>query len=180
MSQNNTNSDLFDVVFFGILLSGKDKETALTNLAKLFKTEPAKLNGLFAGGRKVIKGKVNKETADKYISALTNVGLSVKLEACEDDTAPAPAEQNEPADTAASNETSNASESAQTIETGSLTMAEVGADVLEHPPEKEVQAIDDFSFLTMAEVGADVLEHPVKVKAQVIDDISDIKLEDPS
>jgi len=161
MGQNNTDTDLFDVVFFGILLPGKDKETALTNLAKIFKTEPAKLSPLFAGGRKVIKGKVNRETAEKYIGALTNVGLVVKLEACITEAEPAkPATET------------------QVDETDSLTIAEVGADVLEHPPEKDVQEIDDFSFLTMAEVGADVLEHPVKVKAQVIDDISDIELED--
>lgn len=168
MGQDDTNADLFDVVFFGILRPGKDKETALTNLAKIFKTEPAKLNPLFAGGRKVIKGKVNKETAEKYIGALTNVGLVVKLEACITEAEPA-----------AESKASATSTEPQSDETNALTMAEVGADVLEHPPEKETQEIDDFSFLTMAEVGADVLEHPVKVKAQVIDDISDIELEDP-
>jgi len=172
MSQDSTNSDLFDVVFFGILLPGKDKETALANLAKLFKTEPAKLAALFAGGRKVIKGKVNQETAEKYLSALTNVGLVVKLEECVAEAAPA-----EPS---AENDSSTPAEPKQADETDGLTIAEVGADVLEYPPEKEIQEIDDFSFLTMAEVGADVLEHPVKVKPQEIDDFSDIELEDPS
>jgi len=172
MGQDNTDTTLFDVVFFGILLPGKDKETALANLAKLFKTEPAKLAALFAGGRKVIKGKVNKETAEKYLSALTNVGLVVKLEECKTEA--------EPTKAAAENEAPTTATEPSSDEIGGLTMAEVGADVLEHPPEKTIQEIDDFSFLTLAEVGADVLEHPVKVKAQVIDDISDIKLEDPS
>jgi len=172
MSQDSTNSDLFDVVFFGILLPGKDKDTALANLAKLFKTEPTKLTSLFAGGRKVIKGKVTQETAEKYLSALTNVGLVVKLEECVAETTP-----EKPA---TESDVSTSMESQQTDGTDGLTMAEVGADVLEHPPEKEIQEIDDFSFLTMAEVGADVLEHPVKVKPQEIADFSDIELEEPS
>ncbi len=77
------SNELFDVVFFGILQPGKDKETAMQNMAKLFKTEPAKLAPYFAGGRKVIKGKISASAAEKYRGALENVGLVIKIEECE-------------------------------------------------------------------------------------------------
>ncbi len=76
------SEELFDVVFFGILQSGKDKTTAMQNMASLFKTDAEKLAPYFAGGRKVIKGGVNAEAANKYKSALENVGLVITLEAC--------------------------------------------------------------------------------------------------
>ena len=45
------SEELFDVVFFGILQPGKDKETVMQNMAALFKTDAAKLTPYFAGGR---------------------------------------------------------------------------------------------------------------------------------
>ena len=76
------SEELFDVVFFGILQAGKDKDTVMQNMAKIFKTDAARLAPYFAGGRKVIKGKVNAEMAAKYQAALENAGLVIKLEAC--------------------------------------------------------------------------------------------------
>ena len=81
------SEELFDVVFFGILQAGKDKDTVMQNMAKIFKTDAAKLAPYFAGGRKVIKGKVNADMAAKYLAALENAGLVIKLEACEGNTA---------------------------------------------------------------------------------------------
>ena len=73
------SEELFDVVFFGILQPGKDREVVMQNMAQLFKTEPAKLAPYFAGGRKVIKGGVTAGTAEKYRAALENVGLVSSL-----------------------------------------------------------------------------------------------------
>ncbi len=75
------SEELFDVVFFGILQTGKDKDTVMQNMAALFKTDAKKLAPYFAGGRKVIKGNINAEAAEKYKTALENVGLVVTLEA---------------------------------------------------------------------------------------------------
>ena len=74
------SEELFDVVFFGILQTGKDKETVMQNMAALFKTDASKLAPFFAGGRKVIKGKINAAAAEKYKAALENVGLVIKVE----------------------------------------------------------------------------------------------------
>ena len=37
------SDEQFDVVFFGILQAGKDKEMVMQNMAKLFKTDANKL-----------------------------------------------------------------------------------------------------------------------------------------
>ena len=55
-------------------------------------------------------------------------------------------------------------------------MAEVGADVLENPPEVTPQAIGDISDLSIAEPGADVLENPPEVIPQPIGDISNLSI----
>ena len=146
------SDQLFDVVFFGILQTGKNKEAAMQNMASLFKTDAEKLASYFAGGRKVIKAKVNASAAKKYKAALENIGLVITIEACDT------GQENVPTDT------------------GNLSIAAVGADVIEHPTEKPVQKIDDISSITMAEPGADVIENPVEIPAQKIDDISDITM----
>jgi len=156
------SEQLFDVVFFGILQTGKDKATVMQNMATLFKTETSKLAPYFAGGRKVIKGKINASAAEKYKHALENVGLVIKIEAC----AEAQDEQVKTTKTAAATQ----------ADTSSLSVAPVGADVIENPAPVAAQKIDDISNISMAEVGADVIENPVAVPAQKIADISDLTM----
>ena len=132
------SEQLFDVVFFGILQAGKDKEMVMQNMAALFKTDAAKLAPYFAGGRKVIKGNINADNAEKYRAALENVGLVIKIEPCEqqhdsaeNDTAPEKAQststtEKNPASAGASGNT----KADNKADTSDITMAEVGADVL--------------------------------------------------
>ncbi|MBT8120080.1 MAG: hypothetical protein KJN89_10225 [Gammaproteobacteria bacterium] len=177
------SEELYDVVFFGILQPGKDKETVMQNMATLFKTDAAKLAPYFAGGRKVIKGRIGAAAADKYKAALENVGLVIKIEPV----AAAQAKAQAPASTAAVEKKPATAESVATaqpasqinIDTGDITVAPVGADVLEHPVEVPAQEIEDISDITMAETGADVLEHPPEAVPQKIDDISDITMAEP-
>ena len=77
------SEELFDVVFFGILQAGKDREIVKKNMAALFKTDTSKLTPYFSGGRKVIKGNINAEIAEKYRTSLENVGLVIKIEPSE-------------------------------------------------------------------------------------------------
>lgn len=166
------SEQLFDVVFFGILQTGKDKETVMQNMATMFKTETSKLAPYFAGGRKIIKSKINAEAAEKYQSALENIGLVIKIEACE--TQPDATESDAAAksnDNPQPNQTQDTS-----ADTNNITVAPVGADVIEHPVEVPAQKIADISQVTMAEVGADVIENPVTIPAQQIEDISSITM----
>jgi len=152
---------LFNIVFFGILQPGKDKAVVMQNMAKLFKTEPAKLSPFFAGGRKVIKSNVDELVAEKYRVTLENIGLVIKIE--EAAAAPAPAAK-------------PATQQVSDAETGGITMAEVGANVIENPVAVKPQEIGDISDISMAEVGANVIENPVPVTPQEIGDISDISM----
>ncbi len=162
------SEELFDVVFFGILQTGKDKESVMQNMATLFKTDAKKLAPYFAGGRKVIKASINVSSAEKYKSALENVGLVVTLEACVSETKTA--ENNSVNDTQASNNADS--------DNSSISIAAVGADVLANPVEKPAQVIGDISNITMADAGVDVIENPTEKVAQKIADISDISLAD--
>ena len=169
------SQQLFDIVFFGILQTGKNKETVMQNMAALFKTDASKLAPYFAGGRKVIKGKINAPAAEKYKAALENVGLVIKIEPCETtETGQLAKSQDARQTTAAKADPSNAA----TVDTGDMTMAPVGADVLQYPIKVPAQKIEEISDITLAEAGSDVIEHPVEVAAQQIDDISSISLAD--
>jgi len=154
------SEELFDVVFFGILQAGKDKETVMQNMAALFKTDASKLAPYFTGGRKIIKGRINAAAAEKYRTALENVGLSIKIEPCATPTA---------------GETKTGKNEAK-IDTAGLSIAEVGSDILEEPTETPVQKINDISNISMAEAGADVIENPIEIPVQEIGDISDISM----
>lgn len=156
---------LFNIVFYGIIQPGKDKLAVLQNMARLFKTEPAKVQPFFAGGRKVIKSKVSAEMAKKYRGALENIGLVIKIEAAEQPPAAAPAASQTPASAASPDAGSDA-----------ITIAEPGVILIENPVPVTPQEIGDISAISMAEVGADVIENPVAVAAQEIDDISDISM----
>jgi hypothetical protein len=171
------SEQLFDVVFFGILQTGKEKETVMQNMAALFKTDAKKLTPYFAGGRKVIKGKINADAAEKYKAALENVGLVITIEACEVTQSEKTASQPETAKTTAQATTPTTTQTSDSeIDTGNISMAPAGVDVIENPVAPPAQKIDDISSITMAEAGADVIENPVEVAAQDIGDISDISM----
>jgi hypothetical protein len=165
------SEQLFDVVFFGILQAGKDKEIVMQNMATLFKTDITKLAPYFTGGRKVIKGKINAETAEKYQAALENIGLVINIEHCEK-------EQSEAETTARPPQQSNQPDAPSTVTAG-ITLAPAGADVLETSVEVPAQKIADISDITMAEVGADVIANPVAMAKQEIADISSITMAEP-
>lgn len=177
------SDELFDVVFFGIIQTGKDKEAVKQNMAQLFKTDAQKLTPYFSGGRKVIKGKINAEAAGKYKAALENVGLVIAIEACSDTPADSPQQTNAEASDKSKNPAQSKNSNTDTsdidtgnIDTGGITVAPVGSDVIENPVAAPAQKIDDISSISMAEAGADVIENPAPKPVQKIDDISDISM----
>ena len=167
------SEELFDVVFFGILQAGKDKETVMQNMAALFKTDASKLTPYFAGGRKIIKGKINAAAAEKYKTALENVGLVIKIEQCESTQAGQPVKSQDARQTTKAK--ADQSHTA-TVDTGDMTMAPVGSNVMEHTLKVPAQKIDDISDITMAEAGANLNENPVEKPAQKFEDISDLSM----
>jgi hypothetical protein len=175
---------LFNIVFYGIIQPDKDKDTVVQNMASLFKTDPARLAPYFAGGRKVIKSNIDKLVAEKYRATLEDIGLVIKIENAEPAVetggkSEAPPRQ-QPAQTRGESTAEPLAQSQTTrpeqVETGGISMAEVGADIIETPAEVTPQAIEDISDISMAEVGADVIENPAEVTPQAIEDISDISM----
>jgi len=166
---------IFDITFYGIIQPGMDKEVVIHNMAQLFKTTPERVTPFFAGGRKVIKSRVDEPTANKYRTALENAGLVIKLEAQS-------AADIDTSDISAAPVGADVLENPPTVDPqpigdiSNISMAEVGADVLENPPTVDPQPIGDISGITIAEIGADVLEHPPVVEPQPIDDISGITI----
>jgi hypothetical protein len=183
----------FNIVFYGIIQPGKDRNTVVAEMAGLFKTTPEKIKPYFAGDRKVIKGNVDNLVAEKYRATLENIGLVIKIEAADSATSvsrPATAatvatSQIDTGDLSVAEPGANVLDNPPHVEPvpigdiSDISMAEVGADVLENPPEVVPAKIDDISGITLAETGADVLEHPVVVTPVPIDDISDISLAEP-
>ncbi len=64
----------YDVLFTGKLVEGHKEEQVKANVAKLFKTDVAKVERLFVGMSVVIKKDVNKDTALKYMMAMQKAG----------------------------------------------------------------------------------------------------------
>ncbi|MDA3870102.1 MAG: hypothetical protein PF589_09200 [Gammaproteobacteria bacterium] len=177
---------LFNIVFYGIIQTGKDKITVQQNMARLFKTEPAKVQPFFAGGRKLIKSKVSEEMAEKYRGALENIGLVIKIEEAEQ---PQNAAPDEPASSDSGSDSISIAEPGVILvenpvpvtpqeigDISAISMAEVGADVIENRVAVAAQEIDDISDISMAEVGADVLENPAEAPPQEIGDISELSM----
>lgn len=73
------SADRFDVVFSGELQPGADPAQARANLARLFKTEPAKVAPLFDGRAATLKKNVDAATGRQYLAALAKAGLVAML-----------------------------------------------------------------------------------------------------
>jgi hypothetical protein len=158
------STELFNIVFYGIVQPGKDRNVVAAEMADLFKTTPEKIKPYFSGDRKVIKSNVDDLAAEKYRVLLERIGMVIKIEPAE--AAPAPTTPAAPTGPASDSD----------IDTGDLNMAPPGADVLENPVEVTPVPIGDISDISMAEVGADVLENPVEITPAPIGDISDISM----
>ena len=66
---------LYELAFSGRLVDGVSLDTAKSNVTKLFKASAAQVDKMFAGGRVVIRNKLDKATADKYVAVMRKNGL---------------------------------------------------------------------------------------------------------
>jgi uncharacterized membrane protein YhaH (DUF805 family) len=70
----------FKIVFNGELMPDASLETTQVNLARLFKSDQAKINALFNSGHVDIKRDLSEKEADQYLKALHNAGAKVRKE----------------------------------------------------------------------------------------------------
>lgn len=69
------SESLYELAFSGRLVDGVSLETAKGNVVKLFKASAAQVDKMFAGKRVVIRNKLDKATADKYVAVMRKNGL---------------------------------------------------------------------------------------------------------
>jgi uncharacterized membrane protein YhaH (DUF805 family) len=70
----------FKIVFDGELVPEVALETAKDNLARLFKSDPARINKLFSGSSIAIKRDLHEHEADQYLAALHRAGAKARKE----------------------------------------------------------------------------------------------------
>lgn len=70
----------FKIVFNGELMPDVSLDTAKENLARLFKSDQARINSLFSGKPVDIKRDLSENEADQYLKALQSAGAKVRKE----------------------------------------------------------------------------------------------------
>lgn len=73
------SDETFNVVFSGELVAGSDPQKVRENLAKLFKMDLAKVEGLFSGKPVVIKKGADQATAMKFRALMRQAGAQCAL-----------------------------------------------------------------------------------------------------
>ena len=72
---------LYELAFYGRLVDGVALDIAKSNVARLFKASAAQVDKMFAGGRVVIRNKLDRATADKYVAVMRKNGLVCEVDA---------------------------------------------------------------------------------------------------
>ena len=155
---NGQPDQQFNVVFKGDLVKGATVDQVKSNLAKLFKADPAKLEHLFAGKAVIIKKGLDLAGADKYESVLRRAGAIVELlEVGAGTSEKGPAENGQ---SAAPEEAIPPAQStppaAPPQAPADMTVAEVGSTLIEHTPPPPADF--DTTHLNLAELGVDLVE----------------------
>lgn len=149
------SEELFDLIFRGEIVKNIDEKLARKNVQQLFKIPAAKIDALFSGRPVVLKRGLNMEVANKYRVAIKKAGALVNIVAQAAPTQTVPAQQDGSQNR--SQEKASNTTVAPLAEPGvaGLTMAPVGADVL-NADEREIVAdkkIDLSAFSVRASDG---------------------------
>ena len=70
----------YKIVFDGQLMPEMTLETVKDNLARLFKSDPSKIDALFSGSPVALKRDLAETEADKYLAALQQAGAQARKE----------------------------------------------------------------------------------------------------
>ncbi|TRO13120.1 DUF805 domain-containing protein [Ectopseudomonas mendocina] len=74
------NPPRYKIVFDGQLMPEASLEMVKTNLARLFKSDLARIDGLFSGTQVALKRDLGESEAEQYLSALQKAGANVRME----------------------------------------------------------------------------------------------------
>lgn len=138
---------LFDVIFEGRLIPGRDPVVVKAALAELFNAPAETIDRLFSGTAVPIKKNIDHATAVRYISALKEAGALARLK---------PVETVAPVEPAVAATPVPITAAAPAARTSSFTVAPVGADLTE--AKAAVARVVDTSAYSVAAVGATLAE----------------------
>lgn len=71
----------YEIVFYGNLVEGFSEQDTQKHIAQLFKTSVDQVTRMFTGNRVVIRNKLDRDTAQKYILAMRKRGAECQIEA---------------------------------------------------------------------------------------------------
>ncbi len=164
----------FNIVFKGEIVAGADEATVKANVAKLFKANDKVLERLFSGEPIAIKKDVDKAAAMKYRALMKQAGAICYAQDPSEPMTPAvkPAVQAAQPVKEVRPETAPAETQQQA---GQWTLAAPGAMLGTPKPQPNI-VIPDVSGITIAPVGANVLENPPEIEIPDLPDITGIEL----
>ena len=84
-----TQEGRYSIIFTGKLVQGIAPATVLENLARLFKSDAAKIRSIFSAPGAVIRKDLDAETARRYVAALKSAGAVCGIQGTQPPAAPA-------------------------------------------------------------------------------------------
>jgi len=159
----------FDVIFRGQTIKNFDIAEVKSNLVNLFKSSPEAVEKLFCGEEVVVKKSLDYTTAMKYQSALKKAGALALIKEIEVNS-PATTTTT---DQAVSNSFNQTQQTRQSIQPNQPSES-INTPTVETNQAPQPAPDDSASSLTVAEVGAQILPDKVYEKREV--DTSDLSL----
>lgn len=146
----------FQIVFRGKILGGFDRDQVRSNLARLFRSDPTRIDALLDAPKTVLKSGLTRDAASRYQETLRQAGIMVAVIGESPQPGPeaaAPA----PLDPPATAPSTPVAPPPVPAPLPGLALAEPGALLL--APRERVQADFDTRGMTLADPGVVLVEH---------------------
>lgn len=150
-----SESDYFDLVYSGEIVPGSNLEQVKQRVAATFKLDAAAAQQLFSGEPMRLKRGIDKSSAEGIMQRLADAGAVAKLIPVAEE--------------------STASQSTQP-----LSLAPLGADVLQvaDRSDQQIVPLPDLNHLTVEPIGSDILKQAELPKVKAVNpDISKLALQ---
>jgi hypothetical protein len=155
----------YKVIFAGELVAGADPGAVRANFQKLFKADEKRVEKLFSGNRVLIKKNVDEATAQKYQATLRKAGGVCSIEPMHEE--PAAGAEPAPEPPIASRKSPGPA--------STWRLEAPGADLRDPGMKHEVPPPPDTGDLTLANVGAQMLDEHAKPDPFEVD-LSDMSM----
>ncbi len=158
------SDQLFDIVFRGDIIPGHQIDDVKQRLAKLFKTDKSRIDGLFCGAVVQLKRNVDSATASKYKAVLIKAGAQVERVPAGSRSQKVAPPTRRPAQNRGKHLAERLAEQVQQSEAGSAwTLSPVGESLLSDNERAQPEAVAiDTSRLSIRPLQGDLLDEDEK------------------